>query len=108
MDGSEHINRWTDTILNAAFAVHSRLGPGLLEHVYSRCLAYEVTKAGLQVRSEMHLPLIYDKLVIEGAYRLDLLVEDTVVVEVKAVEKVHPIHHAQLLTYLRLTSKPVG
>jgi GxxExxY protein len=108
MDGSQQINNWTDMILNAAFAVHSRLGPGLLEHVYCKCLVYEIGKAGLRVRSELYIPLVYDKLLIEGAYRLDILVEETVIVEVKAVEKVHPIHHAQLLTYMRLAQKPVG
>jgi GxxExxY protein len=71
-------------------------------------LAYEIAKAGLRVASEISVSLTYDQLTIEGAYRLDILVEDTVIVEIKAVEKVLPVHHSQLLTYLKLDSKPVG
>ena len=102
------INKWTDAILGAGFAVHSRLGPGLLEHVYKKCLASEIERKGLHVAAEVPVTLDYDRLRIEGAYRLDLLVENTVIVEVKAVEKVLPVHPAQLLTYLKLNSKPVG
>jgi GxxExxY protein len=108
MDGSERINEWTDAILNAAYTVHTRLGPGLLEHVYRKCLAHEIEKVGLKVVSEVPVSLAYDRMTIEGAYRLDILVEDTVIVEIKAVEKVLPVHHSQLLTYLKLDSKPVG
>lgn len=79
-----------------------------MEHVYSKCLVYELKKAGLEFRSELYLPLMYEKLLIEGVHRLDILVEETVIVEVKAVEKVHPMQHAQLLTYMRLKAKPVG
>ncbi len=106
-DGSRQINEWTDAIINAAFMVHSRLGPGLLEQVYRKCPAYGIQKAGLKTIAEAPVSLGDDQLIIDGAYRLDILVEDTVVVEIKAVERVLPVHHSQLLTYLKLDSKPV-
>ncbi|HEV8124438.1 MAG TPA: GxxExxY protein [Gemmatimonadales bacterium] len=108
MDGTEQVNRWTEIVIGLALKVHKRLGPGLLEHVYRKCLAYEIAKAGLEVAAEVPVSLAYDDLRIEAAYRLDILVENAVIVEVKAVEKVLPVHHSQLLTYLRLDSKPVG
>jgi len=108
MDGSERINKWTGAIIESAYTVHRRLGPGLLEYAYRRCLAHEIGKAGLRTATEVSLSLQYDELMVETAYRLDILVEDAVIVEVKAVEKVLPVHHAQLLTYMKLGAKPVG
>jgi GxxExxY protein len=108
MNGSENINKLTGAIIEAAYTVHRRLGPGLLEHAYRRCLTYEIGKAGLNAVAEVPLALQYDELLVETAYRLDILVEDMVIVEVKAVEKVLPVHHAQLLTYMKLGAKPVG
>jgi GxxExxY protein len=108
MDGSEQVNRWTEIVIGQALKVHTRLGPGLLEHVYRKCLAYEIAKTGLRVASEVSVSLVYDELRVEAAYRLDILVEDVIIVEVKAVEKVLPVHHSQLLTYLKLDSKPIG
>lgn len=108
MDGSDEINALTGRVIGAAIKVHTTLGPGLLEHTYRRCLAFEIRKVGLRVAEEVPLNLTYDGLFVLGAYKLDLLVEDLLVVEVKAVEKLHPVHHAQILTYLKLGEKPIG
>ena len=108
MDGSDEVNELTGRVIGFAIKVHSKLGPGLLEHTYRRCLAYEIRRAGLRVAEELPLDLTYDGLFVLGAYKLDLLVEDLLVVEVKAVEKLHPAHHAQILTYLKLGKKPIG
>jgi GxxExxY protein len=106
--GTEVENNLTNTIIGSAIKVHTRLGPGLLEHSYSRCLCHELRKAGLAVQSEVYLDLKYDDLTIERAYRLDLLVEESVVIEIKAVERVIPVHLSQVLIYLKLTGKPLG
>ena len=95
-------------IVTSAMTVHSRVGPGLLERAYEAFLARELENRGLSVRRQVHLPLEYDGERVEMAYRLDLLVEEQVIVEVKAVAKVLPIHKAQLLSYLRLTGLHVG
>jgi len=98
----------TGQILRCAYRVHSRLGRGLLERPYRLCLAYELRRAGLQVESEKLLPVIYDGIAIDSGYRLDLLIESSVVVEAKAVESLLPIHDAQLLAYLKLSGVKVG
>ncbi len=90
-------------IIQAAIEVHRTLGPGLLESVYARCLESELELAGLRFKREVDLPLVYKGARLPVSYRLDLLVEETIVVEVKAVEKLLPVHEAQALTYLRLT-----
>lgn len=102
------INTVTGQIIDAAIKVHTALGPGLLESAYEACLAYELRKRGLQVSTQVELPIIYDEVRIEIGYRLDLLVEDVVIVELKSVEQVLPIHKAQILSYLKLSSKKVG
>lgn len=102
------VNALTGQIVDAAFKVHAALGPGLLESLYEICLAHELRKRGLECDRQVDLPVEYDGLHFDSGLRLDLLVEDTVVVELKAVEHVHPVHKAQLLSYLRLTGKPVG
>ncbi|MGH9524709.1 MAG: GxxExxY protein, partial [Terriglobales bacterium] len=84
------------------------LGPGLLESVYERCLAHELRKLGLRVASQLPLAVMYDGEVIDGCFRIDLLVEDTVIVEIKAVEGMQPLFTAQLMSYLKLSNKPVG
>lgn len=102
------INAITGEIVDAAIKVHSALGPGLMESVYEICLTHELRKRDLRVQQQVHLPVVYEGIRIEAGYRLDLLVEETVVVELKAVESVLPVHKAQLLSYLRLSGKPVG
>lgn len=98
----------TRDIIAAAIEVHRVLGPGLLESAYSTCLRRELASRQLAFASERRVPLIYKGILLDCEYRLDLLVEDVVVVEVKALADVLPIHQAQLLTYLRLTGLPVG
>jgi GxxExxY protein len=102
------INKITELILEAAFKVHSKLGPGLLESAYKACLAYELKKMGLKVDVEKALPLIYDDLTLDCGYRIDLLVENQVIVELKAVNTFTDVHVAQVLTYLKLSGTKVG
>ena len=102
------INKITELILEAAFKVHSKLGPGLLESAYKACLAYELKKMGLKVDVEKSLPLVYDDLTLDCGYRIDILVENQVVVELKAVDALIEVHVAQGLTYLKLSGNKVG
>lgn len=102
------VNEITGAIIEAALKIHSALGPGLLELVYQRCQVYELNKRGFHTQSEISLPVHYDGCVFEGGYRIDILVENLVIVEVKAVEHTLPVHCAQLLSYLKLSDKPVG
>ena len=103
MTEREHLNRITETIIGAAIQVHKALGPGLLESACEACLAYELVKRGLRVDQQRPLPLVYEQVKLECGYRIDLLVEGLVVVEVKSVEALAPIHDAQVLTYLKLS-----
>lgn len=98
----------TDSILSAAHKVHSRLGPGLLERPYKMCLALELQRLGLSIEIEKPFPVEYDGVTISLGYRVDLLVDDKVIVEVKAVETILPVHEAQLLSYLKLARRRVG
>ena len=104
----EDLNQITDAIIGAAIAVHRELGPGLLESTYESCLVYELAERGLAVERQKPLPVIYRGLCRDCGYRIDLLVEERVVVELKAVEKLDTLHEAQLLTYLKLARCPVG
>ena len=97
-----------DVVLGCAIKVHKVLGPGLLEGAYEACLAHEIAKTGLDCQRQIALPVIYDDQRIDLAYRLDLLVEERVVVEVKAIDKLAEIHRAQLLSYLRLGGYRLG
>jgi GxxExxY protein len=102
------INRVSGAVVDAAMKVHSILGPGLLESAYLGCLAHELRKRSLRVDTQVALPVVYEGEKLELGYRMDLLVENLVVVEIKCVEAVHPVHQAQLLSYLRLSRKNVG
>ena len=97
----ECLNRITEAIIGAAIHVHRELGPGLLESAYAACLAYELKKCGLAVDEQKPVPLVYEQVKLECGYRMDLLVEHSVVVEVKSVEALAPIHEAQVMSYLR-------
>ena len=97
-----------ETILGCAIKVHTALGPGLLESTYEVCLAYELQKAGLKLDRQVPLPVIYDEVELNAGYRMDLLVADIVVVELKVVEKILPLHTAQLLSYLKLSKRKLG
>jgi GxxExxY protein len=102
------LNELTQKIIGCAIEVHKNLGPGMLESTYEECLKFELEKIGMKVEQQKELPLIYKGLRIEKAYKLDLLVENKVIVELKFVEKIKDIHKAQLLTYLKLTNKELG
>ena len=93
-----------NAIIGAAIRVHRTLGPGLLESAYQKCLAYELSKIGLHVECELVLPVLYESVCIDAGYRIDMLVENSIVIENKTVEHILPIHEAQLLTYLKLKS----
>ena len=95
-------------VVDAAFKVHSKLGPGLLENAYEACLAYEITQKGLRIEQQKPLPLVYESVKLNVGFRIDLLVEDRLIVEIKAVDSFAPIHEAQVLTYLRLMDQPLA
>ena len=102
------INDISGVIVDAALEVHQALGPGLLEEVYKKCLKAELQYRKLKVLSEVGLPVVYKDLSLDLGYRIDLLVEDLVIVELKAVYQLNPVHRAQLYTYLKLSDKPLG
>ncbi len=95
-------------IVDAAFKVHTRLGPGLLENVYEICLAHELHLRGRKTERQVILPIQYDNIRIDGGFRLDLLVDESVIVEIKAIEDLLPVHKAQMLTYLKLSRRRLG
>jgi len=102
------INEISGEIVDAALKVHSKLGPGLLENAYHKCLMHELYSRGLKFTSQTSLPIEYDGFKLDAGYRIDLIVEDLVIIEIKAVEAILPIHEAQLLTYLKLSGKKLG
>ncbi len=101
-------NELTHGIIGCALEVHRTLGPGLLEKVYEECLRYELSQAGLPFLRQRELPVIYKRVKVDCGFRIDLMIADAVVVELKCAKLIRPIHQAQLLTYLRLTQKRVG
>lgn len=105
---TQRINQITEAIIGAAIEVHRALGPGLLESAYHECLCHEFSQSGLSFRKEVGVPVTYKDLKLDCGYRVDLVVEDMVIVELKAVEQILPVHHAQVITYLKLTGLPVG
>lgn len=96
------------TIVHSAIKIHKALGPGLLESVYQKCLTYELEKSGLKVVCELPLPVKYEEVKIDIGFRIDMIVEDKIIVENKTVEKIAPIHEAQLLTYLKMAKLNLG
>ena len=104
----QNLNKITETIIGAAIAAHRELGPGLLESAYEACLVYELIEQKLKVERQKGLPVTYRGVQLDCGYRIDLLVENQVVVELKAVESLEPIHEAQLLSYLKLSGCEVG
>jgi GxxExxY protein len=105
---SPEVETIASQIVDACYKVHKALGPGLLESVYETCLSYELRKRGLSILTQVVLPVFYDGLEIEAGLRLDILVENQVIVEIKAVQEFHPVHEAQVITYLKLTGKRLG
>lgn len=102
------LNDLTYKIIGCTYKVHSELGPGLLESTYEVCLEYEMIKAGLTVERQKPLPVIYDQIKLEAGYRIDLLVNYQIVLEIKSFDSIAPIHKAQLMTYLKLSGKKLG
>lgn len=101
-------NEISEKIIGCAIRIHTALGPGLLESAYEECLNYELLKTGLRVERQKSLPLIYEDVKLDIGYRLDLIVEDKVIIEIKAVESLNDVHLAQLLTYLKLSENKLG
>ena len=108
MEREDGVNRITERVIGAAMRVHTALGPGLLESAYESCLALELAEQGMAVERQQALPVVYRDLRIACGYRLDLVVEDAVIVELKSVETLERVHVAQMLTYLKLSRYPVG
>ena len=104
----DELNKIIEAIIGAAIEVHRALGPGLLESAYVVCLVYELRQRGFNVLEQVPLPLVYKEVTLDCGYRLDLLVNDAVIVEVKSVESLAPIHEAQLLSYLKLADCKIG
>ena len=104
----DRLNDLSFRIIECGIEIHRALGPGLLESTYRKCMIYELAQRSFSVLSEKLVPVRYKDLVLDAGYRLDLIVEDTIVVELKAVETVLPVHRQQVLTYLRHTDKPLG
>ncbi|MEW6187419.1 MAG: GxxExxY protein [Thermodesulfobacteriota bacterium] len=103
------LNQLSSKIIGAAITVHKDLGPGLLESVYQLCMTLELENIGIRVQGEVAIPVYYrDHIIQEVGFRIDLLIEDTIIVELKSVEKIQEVHKKQLLTYLRLAKKPLG
>lgn len=101
-------NEIAKIVVDAAYHIHVKLGPGLLESVYESVLAYELKKRGLRVVRQQPIPVVYDELQFDEGFRADLIVNDLVIIELKSVEKIHPVHKKQLLTYLRLADRRLG
>ena len=108
MEEKDRLDQITRRIIGAAIEVHQVLGPGLLESAYQTCLAFELRQRGVKVEEQRPLPIVYKDVHLDCGYRMDLLVENEIVVEIKALEQFAPIHEAQLLSYLRLSGKRVG
>lgn len=103
-----HENTIATTIVNSSFKIHKALGPGLFESVYEEVLAYELSKEGLDVKRQHTIPVIYEGIKLELGFKADIIVNDKVIIELKSVEKIQPVHPKQLLTYLRLTNMKLG
>ena len=108
MNDEERLNKITETIIGVAIGIHKALGPGLLESAYEACMVYDLIQSSLKVEQQKPLPVIYREVKLECGYRLDLMIENEVIVEIKSVEKLLPIHKAQLMSYLKLADRKVG
>ena len=105
---NEKIEQIAKIIINSAFKVHKELGPGLLEKVYEACLVYEITKAGFEVKRQVEVPIIYDGVTLKEYLKLDIIVENSIIIEVKAVDIVNPVWNAQIISHLKLTNNELG
>jgi GxxExxY protein len=104
----EHLNDLSYRIIEAGIEIHRALGPGLLESTYRKCMIYELRGRGLDIVAEKIIPVRYKDIVLDAGYRVDLIVADTIIVELKAIETVLPVHYQQVLTYLKHANKPLG
>jgi GxxExxY protein len=104
----DNLNDITYKIIGCAYTVHSQLGPGLLESAYQACLEYELVHAGLKIESQKALPVVYRDLKLDAGYRIDFIVENEVIIEIKSLEAIADIHKAQVITYLKLSDKKLG
>jgi GxxExxY protein len=104
----DQLNEFSGRIIGAAIEVHRHLGPGLLESAYEECLNYELVKCGLSVRKQKPVPILYKEVKLEYGYRIDILVENLIIVELKAVDALLPVHEAQILTYMKFAQKRLG
>ncbi len=102
------INQITSLVIGCAIEVHKNLGPGLLESAYEECLAFELKNAGLKIERQKPAPVVYKEIKLDCGYRIDLLVEDVLVIELKTVDAFNPVHEAQILTYMKFSKKPIG
>jgi GxxExxY protein len=102
------LNEITQKIIGCAIEVHRNLGPGLLEYAYEECLSYELLKNGLNIKRQQPTPVVYKEIKLECGYRIDILVENFVVLELKVVDAVNPVHEAQILTYMKFAHKSIG
>jgi GxxExxY protein len=102
------LNEITQKIIGCAIEVHKRLGPGLLESAYEECLSYELSKSGLNIKRQQPTPVVYKEIKLDYGYRIDILVENAVVVELKVVDEFNPVHEAQILTYMKFSNKSLG
>jgi GxxExxY protein len=102
------LNEISKKIIGCAINVHKSLGPGLLESAYEECLAYELIKNGLSIRRQQPTPVIYKDIKLDCGYRIDIMVENKVVIELKVVDAINPVHEAQILTYMKFSNKPLG
>jgi len=101
-------NKLTEIIIGCAIEVHKQLGPGLLESAYEECLSFELIRAGLQIERQKPVPVVYKDIKLDCGYRIDILVEKTVVIELKSVDALAPTHEAQILTYMKFAQKEIG
>jgi GxxExxY protein len=102
------VNVITETVIGAAMKVHTVLGPGLLESAFELCLCHELVKSGCAIQRQVSMPVVYGGIKLDAGYKIDVIVDDLVVVELKCVEKIMSVHEAQILSYLKLSGKPVG
>jgi GxxExxY protein len=102
------LNEITKIVIGCAIEVHRNLGPGLLESAYEDCLVYELIKKGLKIEKQHPVPVVYKEIKLDYGYRIDVLVENSIIIELKAVDSINPVHEAQLLTYMKFAQKSIG
>jgi GxxExxY protein len=105
---SEEIEIVAKKVIDAAYVIHKELGPGLLEKVYEICFCYELSKRGIKFKRQVNIPIVYDGKMLDESFRIDVLIEDKIICEIKAVIEMNPVYEAQILTYMKLTNKRLG